>query len=219
VSPLQWEWRGSLPYAQAWQEQRERRERIIQGDASEIIWLLEHDPPVITTGKRGVENLPSPQLLATRGIEFYQTERGGLATWHGPGQLMAYLLVGALRRGLGVRGMVCAVENAVIEWLRTRDITADRRKGHPGIWTGGNKICALGLHFRRGVSMHGLALNLCPELSQFDLIVPCGITDAGVTSVEEITGKRLSAYEVAPELGSHLALALSGELTPDRLPH
>jgi len=210
VSPIPWEWRGRLSYAQAWQEQRDRREGIIAGRETEIIWLLEHDPPVITTGKRGVENLPSPAQLKARGIEFYQTERGGLATWHGPGQLMAYLLVRAGSRGLGVRGMVCAVENAIIQWLQTQGVDASRRSGHPGIWSGGDKICALGLHFRRGVSMHGLALNLCPDLAQFELIDPCGITDAGVTSLEELTGTRLPACEVAPQLGEHLARALSG---------
>ena len=207
---LHWEWRGALSYSQAWEEQKTRRRAIIDGTADEVIWLLEHNPPVITTGRRPVEDLPTVESLATTGTELFQTERGGLATWHGPGQIMAYLLIRAQARGLGVRGLVCAAENAVIEFLGDMGIAAGRRQGHPGVWAGRDKICAMGLHFRRGVSMHGLALNLAPDLNQFRLIEPCGIADGWVTSVATLTGRTLSAAEVAPVLGSTLCRELSG---------
>ena len=209
MTALQWEWRGSLPYAQAWAEQHSRRDAIIAGQDTEAIWLLEHRPAVITTGKRVVEDLPTPAELARQGITLHRTERGGLATWHGPGQLVAYLMIRAQKRRLGVKGMVCAVENAIIAWLSEQGITAGRHTGHTGVWSGNDKICALGLHFRRGVSMHGLALNLAPDLNQFGLITPCGIHDGGITSVLALTGKKLLPKEVAPAIGVHLVDALT----------
>jgi lipoyl(octanoyl) transferase len=209
LSAISWKWRGSVPYRQAWAEQRQHRDQIIEGSGSEEIWLLEHDPPVITTGRRSVHGLPTEKELAARGVELFRTERGGLATWHGPGQIMAYLLIRAQARGLGVRGMVSAIERAIIRWLETWDVKGYRRDGYPGIWAEGHKICAIGLHFRRGVSMHGIALNLDPDLHQFQQIQPCGITDAWVTSVAELTGKRPTASQVAPAIGEALSAELS----------
>jgi lipoate-protein ligase B len=209
---IHWEWRGSLSYSQAWEEQKIRRRAIIEGSAPEVIWLLEHDPPVVTTGKRPVESVPTAESLASQGTELFHTERGGLATWHGPGQIVVYLLIRAQARGLGVRGLVCAVESSVIQWLESMGIDAGRRLGHPGVWVGTDKICAIGLHFRRGVSMHGLALNLAPDLNQFRLIQPCGITNGWVTSVAKLTGRTLSAAEVAPVLGPTLCRALVSKI-------
>lgn len=210
MSLIPWEWRGQISYAQAWAEQRQRRAAIIAHQAEEVIWLLEHPQGVITTGRRPIASLPTSAQLATHGLELHQTERGGLATWHGPGQLMAYLMIRSQERGLGVRRMVCLVEQAILHWLETEGIRAQRRPGYPGIWVGTDKICAIGLHFRRGVSMHGLALNLCPRFDGYDLIEPCGITDGGLTSVEVLTGQSRPMCDVAAELGAHLAETLSG---------
>ena len=146
-----------------WRNSAKQREAILAGRADEVIWLLEHPVGVITTGRRPISVLPTNVQLAERGMELHRTERGGLATWHGPGQLMAYLMIRAQERGLGVRRMVCLVEGVIIDWLGIEGIQAQRRVGYPGIWVGTDKICALGLHFRRGVSMHGLAINLCPS--------------------------------------------------------
>lgn len=199
------EWLGALPYHEALRRQRARRDAVLAGEAPEALWLLEHDPPVVTVGRRPAPGNPSAEALAAHGIDFAQTERGGLATWHGPGQLVAYFIVDAVGRKIGVRHMVARVEEAVIDWLAGRGVEAGRRAGYPGVWVGTDKICALGFHFRRGVSMHGLALNLCPDLAAgFGRILPCGIEDAGVTSLERIIGERVLPERAWASLGAVL---------------
>lgn len=184
-------WLGRIPYAEALAAQRARREAVLAGQAPETLWALEHDP-VITTGRREPAGLPDEAWLAARGVALARTERGGLLTWHGPGQLVVYAIIDAVGRGLGPRALVEALEQGVIDWLVARGQEATRRPGYPGVWlpspassAGLDKIAAVGLHFRRGVSMHGLALNLRAERDGFDLIVPCGITDARPLSLHE----------------------------------
>ena len=211
ADPILWEWRGRVPYRRALAEQRERRQAILNGQADEVVWLLEHDP-VITTGRRPADGIAGDAVLAARGIERVQTERGGLATYHGPGQLVAYLLLDAPRRGWGVRRLVQAIEDVLIGFVGDLGVVAGRRAGAPGVWVGDDKIAALGLHFRKGVSMHGLALNICPDLSAYGLFVPCGIADAGVTSLarlgvpEAVSGADLGG--LAAELGRRLSEGL-----------
>jgi len=199
------EWLGALPYAEALARQRERRAAVLAGEAPEALWLLEHDPPVVTVGRRPAPGNPTAEALSADGIDFHRTERGGLATWHGPGQLVAYFIVDVFKRRLGVKGMVAAVEDGVICWLAEQGVGASRRAGYPGVWVGKGKICALGFHFRRGVSMHGIALNLCPDLDAgFGRIFPCGIDDGGVTSLERVTGQRLTPDVVWGAVGEML---------------
>lgn len=200
-------WLGRVPYGEALERQRAAREALIEGKEPEQIWLLEHDP-VITTGRRATEGLPDEVQLAAVGIARFAVERGGLATWHGPGQLVAYLIINIGRRGIGVRGFVQAIEEGLIRWLADQGIGAGRREGFPGVWVNDRKICAIGLHIRLGVSIHGLALNLHPELGAFDLFVPCGIPDAKVTSVEALLGRSPSLEEAATTLGPSLAGAI-----------
>ena len=206
---LGWQWLGTVPYGEALERQRAYRERVISGAEPEAIWLLEH-PPVLTTGRRRVDDLPPREVFAERGIETYETERGGLATYHGPGQLVAYVFVDAFRRGLGVRGTVDALEGAVISWLRTQGVSAERNCEHRGVWVGSDKVCAVGLHFRKGVSMHGLALNLTTDLAPYALFTPCGIQEGGVTSLERLSGRSPSPREAAPAVAAELSAALGG---------
>jgi len=203
LTGLTWAWLGRVPYGEALARQRARRRAIQDGLAAEIIWLLEH-PPVVTTGRRPAPGTPGTKELTAKGVELHATERGGLATYHAPGQLVAYLLVDIENRGIAVRTLVERIEDALIDWLASRSITAGRRPGHPGVWVGNDKVAALGLHIQRGVSMHGLALNLCVDLSGFALIIPCGIRDAGVTSLEALTGTTVRPDAVASELGGIL---------------
>lgn len=187
------QWLGRLGYRWALSLQRARREAVIAKQAPEALWLLEHDP-VVTTGRRAVEVLPD-------NVEVVHTERGGLATWHGPGQLVGYLILDVGSRGLGVRSTIHGVEEGIVRWLGGLGLRAGRRKGFPGVWVGRDKICAVGMHFRRGVTMHGFALNLTADLRGFEAIVPCGITDGGVTSVQRLLGRSPAPFEVAEEVG------------------
>lgn len=200
-----WRWLGTVEYGEALAAQRAHREALISGRAEPEVWLLEH-PPVVTTGRRGVEDLV-PERIAAAGYALHATERGGLATCHEPGQLVAYVLVDA--REIGVWRTVAAVERAVIAWLAGQGVRAGLREGFPGVWVGRDKICAIGLHFRAGRTMHGLALNLRNDLRGFGLITPCGIVDGGVTSLLRLIGEgALRPATAAPTLGADLVLAL-----------
>ncbi len=207
MSEVQVAWLGRVPYGKALAQQRERRDAIVAGQAPEAIWLLEH-APVITTGRRRVGDLPSAAQLAEHGTELFHTERGGLATWHGPGQLVGYLLLDLPSRGLKVKAAVCAIEKGLIDWLAAQGVVASRRKGYPGVWVNGDKIAALGIHVRRGVTLHGFALNLCNDLAGFGLITPCGIPDAGVTTLQQLTGRHVEPASVAIEVAGHVSAAL-----------
>ena len=176
-------WLGRVPYVEALERQRRQRDGVIDGTGSEAFFLLEHDA-VVTTGRRPVEGLDEASL----GVPVVRTERGGLATWHGPGQLVGYPILDVGRRGGSVRATIAAVEQGVIDWLAGRGVEAVRVEGRPGVWVDGAKICAVGMHFRRGVTLHGFALNLTADLRTFGRFVPCGIADAGVTSLAVVRG-------------------------------
>ena len=188
------QWLGRLDYRWAHRLQHLRRRAVLGGLAPEAFWLLEHDP-VITTGRREVEVLP------TGGIEVVHTERGGLATWHGPGQLVGYLIVDVAGRGGSVKGTVAGIEQAMIEWLAGQGLQASRRDAYRGVWVGRSKVCAIGLHFRRGVCMHGFALNLTAELTGFGGIIPCGITDGEVSTVARLLGHSPTPQQAVQSVG------------------
>ena len=189
-----------MAYDAALIEQRAHRERLSRGEAEEEVWLLEHDP-VITTGRRdaGVD----PHAVEAAGYGFFATERGGLATCHEPGQLVGYVLVDA--RSIGVRRTVEAVEEGILAWVGHG---ASRRPGYPGIWIGRDKVCAVGLHFRGGFTMHGFALNLVNDLRGFALITPCGIVDGGVAAIRRFRPDAPGPAAAAEGVGAALVRAL-----------
>lgn len=193
------EWLGTVPYGAAARFQRLRRDAVLSRRSPEAFWLLEH-PSVVTMGRRGGD-VPDEGWLRARGTELYATERGGLATWHGPGQLVGYLIIDSRRHGLRIPTLVHAVEDGIIAVLRDWGIEAGTRKRYPGVWTGDRKIAAIGMHFHDRVSMHGFALNLRPDLTPFSWIVPCGITDGSVTSVLRETGAAPSPEEAWGDVG------------------
>lgn len=200
-------WRGRIAYERARREQLARREAIGAGHAPEAVWLLEH-PEVYTVGRRPVGLLPSPDQLASRGATLAETERGGLATWHGPGQLVGYLLLDIGRRGLGAKRLVWAVEQGLIDWLGQQGVHAGRRDGLHGVWVEDEKVAALGLHIANGITVHGFALNLTPDLSAFDLIVPCGVGGARTTSVARLRGRAPSVEQAAVGVGRSVVAAI-----------
>lgn len=182
-----------VPYAQAHAEQEARNAAIAAGEASELIWLLEH-PPVYTAGTSAdVADLVNPQF------EVVETGRGGRYTYHGPGQRVGYPLLDLTKRGRDVRRYVHALEDWVIATLGDFDVEAWAVPDRVGIWTRDidgreAKIGAIGVRVRRWVTMHGFAVNLSPDLSHFGGIVPCGIAEFGVTSMERL-GKPLAVED------------------------
>jgi lipoyl(octanoyl) transferase len=212
--PLEWTWLGTIPYRDALAAQRARRAAILAGQADSTLWLLEH-PPVVTEGWR-TPPAPTPvAALARHGIEVVRTDRGGLATYHGPGQLVGYLICDVARCGLGVRQTVAALEQGLIGWLAAQGVTAGRRPEYPGVWVGRGKIAAVGMNFSRGVSMHGFALNLTVDLAPFSLIVPCGIVDGDVTSLARVRGE---AAPTPAEAAPAVAVAVLDALLAPREP-
>jgi lipoyl(octanoyl) transferase len=196
--PIVAEWLGRIGYREAWARQKGLLERRAAGEIDDRIVLLEHDA-VLTLGRQADERhvLASPRELARRGIEVIRVERGGEVTYHGPGQLVAYPIMRLADRGILVRPLVAALEAAMIETCARLGVTAMRREGHPGCWVEGDpdrgrshrKIGALGLRIERGVSYHGIALNVDADLRDFDLIDPCGMPGLVSTSIAEELGR------------------------------
>ncbi|WP_343032173.1 lipoyl(octanoyl) transferase LipB [Allochromatium palmeri] len=152
------------------------------------LWLLEH-PPVFTLGQAGRPE----HLLAPGTIPVIQTDRGGQVTYHGPGQLIAYLLLDLRRAGIGVKRLVERLEQSVIDLLAEQGVEAERRADAPGVYVAGAKIASLGLRVRNGCSYHGLALNVDMDLEPFSRINPCGYAGLAVTQlVDHVPGIRLA---------------------------
>lgn len=198
------EWRretGQVLYRDALAEMEERNRAIRGGTASELIWLLEH-PPVYTAGTSAKEG----DMLDPR-FDVVQAGRGGQFTYHGPGQRIGYVLLDLTRRARDVRGFVHALEGWVIGALRDFGVESWRAEGRIGIWTRDidgreAKIGAIGVRVRRWVTMHGFSVNLSPDLSHFTGIVPCGISEYGVTSLHRL-GLNVSAEQFDRSLLMH----------------
>lgn len=192
---------GRVPYLDGLRLQEEARARVLAGGDDEGL-LLEHDP-VVTLGKRG--GLVDEAALARLGTPVVRTDRGGFATWHGPGQVVVYPIVDTLRAKVGVRRLVRALGSlmlAVASDLGLNDLLYDDER--PGVYREGKKIGSLGLHLSRGVTMHGLALNICNDLDGFAAIVPCGYADLQVSTVSRELGHRVSTEVAFESLERHL---------------
>lgn len=180
---------GSVPYREAWTLQRERVTRRAAGTIPDTLVLLSH-PPVVTLGKSGsIDHLVgSGADLARRGVEFVETDRGGDITFHGPGQIVGYAIVDLAARDKDLHRFLRDLEEVVIRALAAFGIDAGRVPGLTGVWVEDAKVAAIGIRVSRWISHHGFALNVDTDLSFFDLIVPCGITDRRVTSMAELLG-------------------------------
>lgn len=189
-------WLGRMPYREAWALQKRLVEARVADEIPDTLLLVEH-PAVLTLGRQADEThvLATTSELEKRGIELIRVERGGEVTYHGPGQLVAYPIVALSRRGLLLRPFVRALEGALADTCRALGVEADRRDGHPGCWVDldgsqPRKIGALGLRVERGVSYHGIALNVTVDLDDFALIDPCGTPGLISTSVAVELGRR-----------------------------
>ncbi|WP_137899245.1 lipoyl(octanoyl) transferase LipB [Sphingomonas sp. 2SG] len=198
------EWRvspGLTPYDEALATMEARAEAVLAGEARELIWLLEH-PPIYTAGT----SASSGDLIDAR-FPVVATGRGGKYTYHGPGQRIVYLVLDLGKRGRDVRCFVHGVEGWVIAALAELGVTAFRAEGRVGIWTrdGGAeaKIGAIGVRVRRWITLHGLAVNVAPDLSHFNGIVPCGLPDFAVTSLADLgRDDRLATFDDALALSA-----------------
>lgn len=197
---------GLLDYEEAWSLQRKIHDGVVNGIRANTLLLLEH-PPVFTAGRR-TEDSERP----VDGSRVIDVDRGGKITFHGPGQIVGYPIV-KLRDSQNVVGFVREIESSLIEVCREVGIAAERYCERSGVWVrdshGDRKIAAIGLRVARGVTMHGFALNVNPDLSFYDRIVPCGIADAGVTSIAKELGLNISVDEVLPIVEQFIQGALS----------
>jgi lipoyl(octanoyl) transferase len=192
-------WLGRRPYREVWALQKELASARADGAFGDRLLLVEHDA-VLTLGRHADDGhvLASADEPARRGIEVIRVERGGEVTYHGPGQLVAYPIVALSRRGLLLRALVRALEDAMIETCAAFGVRAARRDGHPGCWVDPDgaeprKIGALGIRVERGVSYHGIALNIAPDLGDFGLIDACGMPGVVSTSVAAEAGRPAEA--------------------------
>lgn len=208
--PIDIVWRGLEPYRLSFDAMRDYTDRR-DASSPDQIWLVEH-PGVYTLGQAG----DPAHLRMANGIELIRVDRGGQITYHGPGQVIAYLLLDLRRRRLMVRELVASIEQAVIETLAAYNLAGERRPGAPGIYMAsgdayGAKIAALGLKIRKGCSYHGVSLNLKMDLSPFDDINPCGY--AGLRTIDMAS---LGVAAEWPEVATRLAARLIDNIVPAR---
>jgi lipoyl(octanoyl) transferase len=198
---------GIVPYEQAREAQLRLAERRQSGEIADVLLLLEH-PPVYTRGRRSTaEELPmGREWYELQGIEVRDTDRGGRVTYHGPGQLVAYPIVSLRPYGDDVLAYVRGLERAMIEALGEHGVEAGLIEGQTGVWVGERKIGSIGVHVSRGVTTHGLAVNVSNDLQPFEWIVPCGIEGCRVTSLTRELGSEQSvdafAETVAARFGA-----------------
>ena len=197
---------GTMPYAEALELQRAAARARIAGEIPQDLLLLVEHPPVVTLGRSSKERhlVAAPALLANRGVELFEVERGGDVTFHGPGQLVGYPIVDLKRHRQDLHWYLRQVEEALIIALADQGLPAGRSSGYTGVWTDGlpdethapRKIASIGVHARDWVTWHGFALNVSTELSYFELIVPCGIAGVDMTSIGRELGRPVSMATV-----------------------
>ncbi len=196
--PLGFRELGQVSYEPTWQAmQRFTNER--DASTADEIWLLQH-PPVFTQGQAG----KAEHLLFPGDIPVVQVDRGGQVTYHGPGQLVAYLLLDVRRSGIGVRELVSRIERSLIDTLASYGVTANAKPDAPGVYVDGAKIASLGLRIRNGRSFHGLALNVDMDLQPFQRINPCGYAGMAMTQLADLVAGPIDISEVSARLREQL---------------
>lgn len=205
---------GRLSYRDAWRVQHETHAAVVAGERPPTVLFVEHDP-VLTFGRKGGRNhllVPESELIA-RGFELIDVERGGDVTYHGPGQLVGYPILPIGRR---VRDYLRRIEAAIVDLAAEYGVQAEGSPGYAGVWIGDEKLCAIGVAVKRGVSFHGFALNVATDLSHFETIVPCGLEDTSVTSLTRLAGREVGLDEARDRLVPHLVRHVRDLLAPAR---
>lgn len=203
-SPCEAVWLGRVAYGEGLAMQEHSVAERVAGEAADRLYLLEH-PHVYTLGRAAdrANVIVSEGDLAAAGAALYHTGRGGDVTYHGPGQLVGYPVISLKPDRCDVHRYVRDLEETLIRTVAGYGIRGERSPGFTGVWVDGEKIAAIGVRIARWVTSHGFALNVSTELERFEAIVPCGISDRGVTSIERVTGRRVPLDEIAEAVAGH----------------
>ena len=208
---------GRLAYADGVERQKALVEARRAGDIPDTLLFVEH-PPVITLGVRtrgATTNVRADAAaLSAQGVEVHETGRGGDVTFHGPGQLVGYPILDLKPDRQDVHRYVRDLEEVLIRTAADFGIEAGRVKGYSGAWVGDRKLAAIGVRISRWITSHGFALNVTTDLAGFELIVPCGITDRGVTSLSALLGRDVPMAEVEASVVTHFAVVFDREIVP-----
>jgi len=219
--PLEVHRLGVLPYSDALELQKQLVELRKSDEIPDQLLLLEH-PPVITLGVKTRNDrshvVATPEVLDEEGVEIFESGRGGDVTYHGPGQLVGYPIMDLRPDRCDVHRYVRDLEEMLIRVAAAFGVTAGRLPGLTGAWVGSDKLAAIGVRIARWVTSHGFALNVSTNLAHFDLIVPCGITGKGVTSLERLTGRNLDMDEVADAAAIEFAAVFDRSLASPSAP-
>ncbi|MBI1854011.1 MAG: lipoyl(octanoyl) transferase LipB [Planctomycetes bacterium] len=201
-----------MAYREAWALQKRLVDDRVAGRVSDTMLLVEH-PPTVTLGRGSKDGdlLFDPEALAARDVECVSIERGGRATFHGPGQLVGYPIVALREVGLSPVSFLRRLEDGLVDALAELGVAASRVPGLTGVWVARDKIAAMGIAVSRGVTYHGFALNVKDALDGFASIVPCGIpvSEHGVTSIERVFGRRVEVDDVSPIVARHVCESLT----------
>ena len=213
--PLHWSYLGRVPYAEAVELQHSVRDALRRGEGPERLLLLEH-PHVYTLGRNAGASdvLAGPEWLRARGVEVAECNRGGQVTYHGPGQLVGYPVVDLNPDRRDIRRYVRDVQEALVRTLAEYGIEAHPRDGaeHIGVWVGERKIASIGVHLSRWITTHGFALNVSTDLSYFSGIIPCGLSQVEMTSVEQLTAQAPTLPDIAAVCARHFGEIFGREL-------
>jgi lipoyl(octanoyl) transferase len=209
---------GLVPYADALALQRELVEERRAGSVHDLLLFVEH-PHVLTLGVRGDGGrshiLAHPEVLAARGVAIHETGRGGDITYHGPGQIVGYPIIDLKPDRCDVHRYVRDLEEVLIRTAAGYGVEAGRMEGLTGVWVGGDKLAAIGVRISRWITCHGFAFNVTTDLEYFNLIVPCGIADRGVTSLERLLGRSIDRDDVENRMTRHFCDVFEREPVTD----
>jgi lipoyl(octanoyl) transferase len=213
--PLHWSWLGRVPYAEAVEMQHAARAALKAGEGSERLLLLEH-PHVYTLGRNASAEdvLAGPEWLAAMGVEVAECDRGGQVTYHGPGQLVGYPIVNLSPDRRDIRRYVRDLQEVLIRTLAEYGVAArpGEEQAFIGVWAGEAKIASIGVHLSRWITTHGFALNVSTDLSYFTGIIPCGLHQVSMTSIERLVGRAPALPEIAAACARHFGQVFGREL-------
>ena len=203
--PLNFIWLGRQDFDSVWLLQKMIHEGISKQECAEMVLFVEHDH-VYTFGKNANQDHLLPSYPSNAKV--IQIDRGGDVTYHGPGQLVMYPIIDLHNYRLSISWYMHALEQTIMNVLFDLGIQSERKEGLIGVWVDDEKICAMGVRLAKWISMHGLALNVSPTMDYFNGMIPCGIFEYGVTSIQELTGNEYSLSDIVPIVANHFGMLL-----------